>query len=311
MVVAIEPRVRDETETLVPGPAQRPMPAAPRERRVLAGLRACVSSPTGIAGTIIVGLHVLAALAAPLVAPFSPTEFHVEDALQSPSATYLMGTDQFGRDLFSRVLYGGRSAIVIAVAATALGLLLGGAIGMVAGYYGKLVDEALMRTTDAMLSFPSLLLAMLILAMVGPNVENLILGIGVVFSPRVARVTRSVVLSLRSKEFVEAAQIRGESGLYILSHEILPNALGPLVVEGSIRVSYAILLVGTLGFLGLGVQPPSPDWGLAVAEARNFINVAPWLVLFPAVAIASLVVGVNLFADGLHRTLDPMGGTRR
>lgn len=282
--------------------------AAPRRTSGwLAALRSFAASPAGIAGALMVGLHVLAAVAAPLLAPFPPTEFHLEDALQAPSTSYLFGTDQYGRDVFSRVLYGGRSALIISLAATALGLLAGGAIGMVAGYYGGLVDELLMRAADAMLSFPALLLAMLILAMVGPNTENLIAGIGLVFAPRVARVVRSVTLDLCTREYVAAARLRGESGLYILTREILPNALGPLVVEGSIRISYAILLVGTLGFLGLGVQPPSPDWGLTIAEARNFIAVAPWMVFFPAAAIASLVVGANLLADGLHRTLDPAG----
>ncbi|MER3404037.1 MAG: ABC transporter permease, partial [Chloroflexota bacterium] len=174
-----------------------------------------------------------------------------------------------------------------------------------------LVDELLMRVADAMLSFPSLLLAMLILAMVGPNTENLIIGIGLIFAPRVARVARSVTLDLCTREYVAAARLRGESGLDILTREILPNALSPLIVEGSIRISYAILLVGTLGFLGLGVQPPSPDWGLTIAEARNFIAVAPWMMFFPAAAIASLVVGANLLADGLYRTLDPASGRMR
>jgi peptide/nickel transport system permease protein len=209
------------------------------------------------------------------------------------------------------VLYGGRTALAISLAATALGLALGAAVGVAAGYYGGVVDQALMRTSDAMLSFPSLLLAMLILAMVGPEIRNLVIGIGIVFAPRVARVMRSVVLDLRSREFVQAARLRGESGLYVMGREILPNTLAPLVVEGSIRLSYAILIVGTLGFLGLGVQPPSPDWGLTVAEARNFIASAPWLALFPAAAIATLVVGANLLADGLHRVLDPAAPTLR
>lgn len=272
---------------------------------IAAIVRRLSSSPTGMIGLTLVGAHLLAALLAPIIAPFSPTEFHVEDKLLPPSGQYWLGTDQYGRDLFSRVVYGGRTALIIASGATALGLLLGGALGTVAAYYGGKVDEALMRVSDALLSFPSLLLAMLVLTMVGPDLKNLVVGIAVVFSPRVARVTRSVVLGIRGREFVDAARLRGESGLYVMTQEILPNALGPLVVEGSIRVSYAILLVGTLGFLGLGVQPPSPDWGLAVAEARSFISVAPWLVLFPSVAIATAVVGANLLADGLHRTIDP------
>ncbi len=154
------------------------------------------------------------------------------------------------------------------------------------------------------MSFPSLLLAMLILTMVGPAIQNIIVGIAVVFVPRVARVVRSVVLGLRSLEYVEAARLRGESDLYVMTREILPNALGPIIVDAAIRVSYAILLGASLGFLGLGVQPPEADWGLMISEARNFILIAPWMVLFPSLAIASLVVGTNLFADGLARLLD-------
>ena len=262
-------------------------------------------TPTGRIGAALVALHLTAALLASWLAPYAPTEFHIPDKLQPPSAAYLFGTDQYGRDVFSRVLHGGRSALLIAASATAFGLLLGSALGTVAAYYGGKVDEILMRASDALLSFPSLLLAMLILSMAGPNVGNLVVGIAVVFSPRVARVMRAVVLGLRTKEFVEAARLRGESDLYIMAREILPNAVAPLVVEGSIRLSYAILLVGTLGFLGLGVQPPSPDWGLSVAEARNVVAVAPWLVAFPSAAIASLVVGANLLADAVHRALDP------
>lgn len=277
-----------------------------------AWLRRLVASPTGAAGLVLVAFHVLAALLAPVLAPYSPTEFHVQDKLLPPSAEYWLGTDQYGRDVLSRVLYGGRSALVVAAGATMLGLLLGGAAGLSAAYFGGKVDELLMRTADALLSFPSLLLAMLVLTMVGPAMHNLVIGIAVVFSPRVARVMRSVALGIREKEFVEAARLRGESSVHIMTREILPNALAPMVVEGSIRLSYAILLVGTLGFLGLGVQPPSPDWGLAVSEARNFIGVAPWLVLVPSVAIASAVIGANLLADGVHRAVDPAAaGTRR
>jgi peptide/nickel transport system permease protein len=201
------------------------------------------------------------------------------------------------------VLFGGRSIWLLATTSTALGLALGVLVGMAAGYYGGWLDEALMRTMDAMMSFPSLLLAMLILTMAGPATQNIILAIAVVFTPRVARVVRSVVLGLKTHEYIEAARLRGESGLYIMAREILPNALSPIIVEGSIRISYAILLGASLGFLGLGVQPPAADWGLMVSEGRNFVLLAPWMVLFPAVAIASLVVGANLLADGLSRLL--------
>jgi peptide/nickel transport system permease protein len=255
--------------------------------------------PTAVVGLIIVGTYALMALLGPLLAPYPYTEFHISDTLHPPSTQYLFGTDQFGRDIFSRVIVGSRNILVLATSATAFGLLLGITIGLIAGYYGGLLDEVLMRLMDVMMSFPSLLLALLILSMLGSALINVILGIAIVFMPRVARVVRSVVLGIKTREFVDAARVRGESGFYIMVREILPNATGPIIVEGSIRISYAILLGAALGFLGLGVQPPAPDWGLQVSEGRNFILAAPWVVAFPSLAIASLVVGVNLLADGL------------
>jgi len=255
--------------------------------------------PTALVGLIILGVYVLTAFLGPLLAPYPYTEFHISDALQPPSTQYLFGTDQFGRDIFSRVIVGSRNILVLATSATAMGLILGISVGLIAGYYGGLLDEVLMRLMDVMMSFPSLLLALLILSTLGPALINVILGIAIVFMPRVARVVRSVVLGIKTKEFVDAARVRGESDVYIMVREILPNATGPIIVEGSIRVSYAVLLGAALGFLGLGVQPPAPDWGLQVSEGRNFILAAPWLVAFPSLAIASLVVGVNLLADGL------------
>lgn len=265
---------------------------------MLGGLR-----PPALVGLCIVCVYICVALFGPILAPYSYTEFHYSDTLQAPSSTYLFGTDQFGRDIFSRVLVGTRNILVLSTTATVLGMILGITVGLVAGYYGGLIDELLMRLMDVMMSFPSLLLALLILSTLGPALFNVILGIALVFMPRVARVIRSVVLGVRAKEFVDAARVRGESDFYIMSREILPNILGPIIVEGSIRISYAILLGAALGFLGLGVQPPAPDWGLQVSEGRNFILIAPWVVVFPSLAIASLVVGINLFADGLGQFL--------
>lgn len=276
--------------------------ARPRPRPVLAAwqwLQGLRRFPTALVGLIIVGAYVFMAFFGPLLAPYPYTEFHLSDTLHPPSTTYLFGTDQFGRDIFSRVIVGSRNILVLAITATALGLILGITVGLAAGYYGGLLDEICMRLMDVMMSFPSLLLALLILSTLGSALINVILGIAVVFMPRVARVVRSVVLDIKTKEFVDAARVRGESGFYIMVREILPNATGPVIVEGSIRISYAILLGAALGFLGLGVQPPAPDWGLQVSEGRKFILAAPWVVVFPSLAIASLVVGVNLLADGL------------
>ncbi|MAG35056.1 MAG: ABC transporter permease [Dehalococcoidia bacterium] len=273
--------------------------------RLQAGARLIGSQPLAFVGLAILGMHVLMAIFGPFVAPYSATEFHLDDKLQGPSAAYLFGTDQFGRDIFSRVLIGARSILLLSTISTSFGLLLGVTVGMIAGYAGGMLDEILMRLMDALMAFPSLLLSLLVLTMLGPATQNVVLAIGLVFMPNVARVVRSVALGLRTMEYVDAARVRGESNFYIIVRELLPNAVAPIVVEGAIRVSYAILLAASLGFLGLGIQPPHPDWGLMVSEARHFLGFAPWMVLFPSLGIASLVIGTNLFADGLTRALEP------
>ena len=274
-------------------------------RRLLRVMRLLGSQPLAVIGLVILGIHVLMAILGPLVAPYPATDFHLEDKLQGPSASYFFGTDQFGRDIFSRVLIGARSILLLSTVSTAFGLLLGVTVGLVAGYAGGRLDELLMRLMDALMAFPALLLALLVLTMLGPATQNVVLAIGLVFMPNVARVVRSVALSLRTMQYVDAARVRGESSFYIMTREVLPNAIAPIVVEGAIRVSYAILLAASLGFLGLGLQPPHPDWGLMVSEARHFIGFAPWMVLFPSLGIASLVIGTNLCADGLTRVLEP------
>jgi peptide/nickel transport system permease protein len=203
---------------------------------------------------------------------------------------------------------GSREILAMAPTATALGVLLGVIVGSVAGYYGGLVDEIVMRVVDAMLAFPSLLLAMLVVSMLGPSRTNIILTVAVLFTPRVSRVVRSTVLDVKSKEFVEAAILRGESRFHIMFREILPNCLGPIIVEGSIRVSFAIFIVASLGFLGMGPPPPSPDWGMQVNEARPFTLYAPWTGLFPAAAIASFITALNLLTDGIRRRSTFGGG---
>lgn len=280
-------------------------PVRRRWQRLLAALRLIGSQPLAVVGLAILAVHLLMAVLGPVVAPYPPTEFHLADKLQPPSGQYWFGTDDFGRDIFSRVLHGTRGIILLATTATVLGLLLGVTVGMIAGYLGGAIDEGLMRLMDALMAFPSLLLALLVVTMLGPAIQNVVLAIGLVFMPRVARVVRSVTLGLKTMEYVDAARVRGESRFAIMTREVLPNALTPIVVEGAIRISYAILLGASLGFLGLGVQPPTPDWGLMVSEARHYIGYASWLVIFPSLAIATLVIGVNLFADGLARALEP------
>ena len=278
-------------------------------------LRVALATTAGRVGLPIVAIHLTLVLIGPWLAPYSPTEFHLppefpeDHRLSSPTSRYWLGTDQFGRDLLSRMMSGARSLITVAVAGAALGTV----VGMSSGYKGGKVDEVVMRVMDGVMSFPSLLLALLVLTTLGSKdapvewLETLwqelliVVTIGVVFMPGVSRVMRSVTLSLKEKEFVESARLRGEQAGYIILREILPNVMPVLGVEVSVRLSYSILLVASLGFLGLGVQPPSPDWGRMISESRPFMVAAPWMALVPAAAIASLVVGVNLLGDGIRQ----------
>lgn len=250
------------------------------------------------------------ALVGPLVAPYDFAAQEVTERLQGPSIQHLMGTDNFGRDVFSRVLVGAREVFLLGGAGTLLAAIIGTSLGLLAGYVGRLWDETIMRLLDVLLAFPALLLAMVLLATVGPSALNLVLVITVLYIPMFARIARSLVLDLRTREFVEAARLRGESRSYILFMEMLPNAVPPLLVEASIRFAYSIFLVASLGFLGLGVQPPSPDWGRQVNEARTFFDAAPWMLLFPAAAISLLVIGTSLMADGLRHVFSPPGSAR-
>jgi peptide/nickel transport system permease protein len=286
--------------------------AAPAQRRRGAAVywRRLRRQPVALAGTVIFVLFLLVALLGPLLAPY---DFDAQDAarrLEGPSLSHLMGTDNFGRDVFSRVLVGTREVFFLGGVGTLLAAVIGTALGLLSGYAGRLWDEAMMRVLDVLLAFPALLLAMVLLATVGPSNLNLILVISVLYIPMFARIARSMVLDLRTREFVEAARLRGESRAYILFREMLPNAVPPLLVEASIRFAYSIFLVASLGFLGLGVQPPSPDWGRQVNEARTFFDAAPWMLLFPAAAISLLVIGTSLMADGLRHVFSPPGSDR-
>jgi peptide/nickel transport system permease protein len=273
---------------------------------------------TGRIGLPLVGIHAILALVGPLLAPYPATQFNYDAAGEikqflGPSWEFWLGTDQFGRDVLSRVMSGATSLIGISLAGAVLGVAAGTAIGMSSGYKGGKTDDVVMRIMDGMMSFPSLLLALLVLATLGSRTapfefidslwdESLVvITIAIVNTPRVARVMRSVTLSIKEMEFVQSARLRGESSPYIVFREILPNTLPTLAVEMSVRLSYAVLLVSSLGFLGMGVQPPSPDWGLMIAQSRQFLYSAPWVALSPIVAVASLVVGVNLLVDGIKQ----------
>jgi peptide/nickel transport system permease protein len=281
----------------------------PKPSRLAQTWRRLRRYPATVIGIAIVGVFLFLAVFGSTIAPYPYTQQKLTARLQPPSAEHLFGTDQFGRDVFSRVLSGARDVFVVAGTGTVIAVLLGLALGLFAGYYGSILEEIMMRLVDVLLAIPPLLLALLILGTLGPSRVNVIIVVGVLYIPMVARVVRSVVLDLKTRQFVEAARMRGESSFYIMFSEVLPSVLPPLAVESSMRFAYAIFLVASLGFLGLGVQPPSPDWGLMVGEARNYFVQAPWVLLYPAGAIALLVVGIGFLSDGLRRMLLPGGVT--
>lgn len=262
-------------------------------------------SPSTLAGLAIVSFFLFMALFGPLVAPYGFAEQQIAARQQPPSAAHLFGTDIFGRDVLSRVLVGSRDIFVLSGLGTMIAVLMGLTVGLFSGYYGGLLDDLIMRIMDLLLAIPALLLAMLLLAMVGPSPVNVVIVVALLYIPMVSRVVRGAVLELKTREFVEAAKVRGETSLYIMFQEILPNAMPPLMVETAARFSYSIFLIASLGFLGLGVQPPSPNWGLMVSEARDSYALAPWTIIFPSAAISLLIIGVSLLSDGLRRLLRP------
>jgi peptide/nickel transport system permease protein len=257
--------------------------------------------PACLLGLAILLFWVAMAFGWPAVAPYSPTEFHLIAKFAPPSAGHWLGTDNFGRDVLSRILAGSRSVLIVATNATLLGVLFGTLLGLIAAYYRGWIEELLMRALDVFMAFPMIVVALLVIAVLGPSKLNVVLVVALAFAPYNARVVRSAALAQRDKDFVAAARLRGESGAYIMLAEILPNIGGTIVVELTVRLALAIFTVATLSFLGLGIQPPTPDWGLMIAEGRQFYRIAPWIVAFPSAAIASLVIGINLVAEGLAR----------
>ncbi len=257
---------------------------------------------SGQIGGAILLVYLVLAVFGPWITPYNATD-QGEDVFAPPSTTHLFGADRYGRDVFSRVILGTRDILSLSLAATGVAVVGGIVVGMISGYQGGLLDELIMRLADILMSLPALLLAMVVAGLLGPSYLNLILILGLLYIPRVARVVRSVILDIKTREFVIAAQARGESQVYIMFSEILPNALGPIAVEAALRLCYAIFDVAALGFLGVGLRPPSPDWGLQVNEGRAFILNAPWVTIFPTLAIAGLVIGVNFTADAVARTI--------
>ena len=256
-------------------------------------------------GLVITGGIVLLGLLAPWISPHPWDTISMRTRFVPPNATYWFGTDEYGRDVLSRLLMGTRLSLTMGVSATLVSLAVGVPMGLAAGYFRGWIDEALMRLADVLMAVPPIMLGLLVLAVTPPALWKTALAVGFVYIPPIARLARSVTLTLANEEFIQAAKARAESNSYILFREILPNAWPPLIVEASLRVTYAILLGSALSFLGLGAQPPSSDWGLMISEARSFIDRAPWIALAPGFAMCLLVIGINLLGDGARERLDP------
>lgn len=256
-------------------------------------------------GGIIVLLFSFMAIFAPYLTSYSPTKMDVRSRFAPPGMKHLMGTDQYGRDTLSRVLYGARVSFEVGLLAVLIGIIAGIIIGALAGYLGGFIDEVLMRMMDALLSFPPLLLAIGLVASIGPNLTNVAITIGVVHIPRFARVMRSSVLAEREKEYVEAARAIGQSSFKILLKHIGPNTISPIVVLGTIVFALAVIIEATLSFLGVGVPPPTPSWGSMLNESRRYLEASLWMPLFPGLVLSIAVLGFNLLGDGLRDFLDP------
>ena len=277
--------------------------AEPARRAAPRWLLVAVRRKTTLVGAALMAVTLVVGLGAPLIAG-NPTHMDVAGRLASPSRAHWFGTDDVGRDVFSRVIYGARLSVLIGAAVVAFAFVVGVLCGLLAGYYQRL-DNPVMRVMDGLMAFPAIVLAIALMASLGPSVLNVIIAIGVVYAPRVARLVRGSVLVVRETAYVEAARALGVSDRVLLARHILPNCLSPLIVQGSFVFAAAVLTEAALSFLGVGVPPFVPSWGNILAEGRLYIQQAPWLVLYPGVAIMLTVFGLNLVGDGLRDLLDP------
>jgi ABC-type dipeptide/oligopeptide/nickel transport system permease subunit len=262
------------------------------------------------AGLAVVLVFALLAVFAPFVAPHSPTDADLPQRLAGRSAAHWLGMDQQGRDLFSRIIYGGRVSLVIGVIAVGVAAVIGLPIGAVAGFRGGWPGHVLMMLVDILLSFPAILIAIIIVALFGPGIRNAMVAIGISQMPAYARLIRGEVIRLRSEAFVEAARALGMSEHRVLLRHLFPNAVGPVIVQSTLNLAGAILSAAYLGFLGLGAQPPIPEWGAMLSDGRTYLRTAPHVAIYPGLAVMLVVLGFNLFGDGLHDALDPRA-TRR
>ncbi|MBN1536914.1 MAG: ABC transporter permease [Anaerolineales bacterium] len=256
-------------------------------------------------GLLILILLLVMAVAGPYLAPYDPNALDMANRLSTPDSNHLLGTDEFGRDVLSRIIYGAQVSLKVGLIAVGISMVAGTLLGVLSGYYGGLIDEIIMRLMDILFAFPAILLAIAILAILGEGVENAMIAIGVVYTPIFARITRGSALTVRQTTYVEASRALGASDGWIIFSHLLPNVSAPIIVEASLSLAFAILNEAALSFLGLGTQIPDPSWGRMLKESRGFIQSAPWLGIFPGLAIMLTVMGFNFVGDGLRNALDP------
>jgi peptide/nickel transport system permease protein len=273
--------------------------------RIRAIARVLLSSRATTLGVVLIIIILLMAILGPLLAPYQFDEMNLTDKLSGPTAKYWMGTDQFGRDIMTRLFHGAQVSLLVGAGGTAVAMVLGVLLGSAAGYYGRWLDEILMRLIDIVMAFPFIVLAIVLAWVLGPGMNNLILVIGILRTPQFARLTRGSVLAIKQKDYVEAARSIGVRSPAILWRHILPNCISTILIYASLSIATAISTEAALSFLGLGIQPPRPSWGIMLAEGQRFMFDAPWIATFPGIAISLTILGYNLLGDGLRDALDP------
>lgn len=267
--------------------------------------RVLLSNLATVLGLILVVIMFSIAIFGPRLTPYQFEEMILKDRLTSPSLKHILGTDQFGRDIMTRIVYGAQVSLIVGAGGTAVAMIMGVILGAMAGYHGRWLDEITMRIIDVVMAFPFIVLAVVLAWIVGPGMRNLILVIGIIRTPQFARITRSSVLTTKETAYVEAARTVGVRGIVILWRHILPNCISPILIYASLSIATAISAEAALSFLGLGIQPPRPSWGMMLAEGQRFMFDAPWLATFPGIAISLTILGYNLLGDGLRDALDP------
>jgi peptide/nickel transport system permease protein len=296
----------------VPAPAVARLPVAQLRTGAIHGrraraetLRLLARNRSAVVGGCVLLVIILVALAASIISPYDPIKTNQRLSLEPPSISHLMGTDRFGRDIFSRVVWAGQTSLPIGLVAVGIGVLFGVSLGLLAGYYGGWFDAVSMRAVDLLLAFPGILLALAIIAVLGGSLTNLMIAVGISAIPDYVRITRGTVLSLKEREFVIAARVIGCRGPSIMFRHILPNVMAPLIVLATLGMAAALITGSALSFLGLGIKPPTPEWGNMLAEGREFLQHAWWVAFFPGAAIMLTVLSINLLGDGLRDALDP------